>query len=48
MQFIAERVKCFMLFALDRYQAMDKTAFLELKVMKHLPKKFAYNNGIYL
>lgn len=41
MQFIAEKVKCFMLFALDRYQAMDMTAFIELKVikvMKHLPK----------
>lgn len=41
MQFIAEKVKCFMLFVLDRYQAMDKTTFIELKVikvMKYLPK----------
>jgi len=42
MQFIAEKVKCFMLLSLDRYKAMDKTAFLEMKVikvMKCLPKK---------
>lgn len=42
MQFIAEKVQCFMLFALDRYQDMDDTAFLELKVtkvMKRLPPK---------